>query len=129
MGRAEKAVETARKAVELNPTSALGHNTLAVSLVQRAMSSPIQSGSSTGQSLLLEAVRTAKQAVDLEPLEVTYVVNYARCLAMAGRLRDGVKQLERATSLAPGSPEIGQMLMGMRNALRRQEGASRNASP
>jgi TolB-like protein/Tfp pilus assembly protein PilF len=91
-----KALETARKAVELDDTLAEAHTSLA-----RALASNLQ---------LSEATSEFKRAIELNPNYATAHQWFGECLQSQGHVREGLAELKRAQELDPLSLIINSLL-------------------
>ena len=79
----------------------------AIDVVQEA-DSRSQSGDDAG------AAAKYKEAIDINPYDDIATMSYGVCLAHQGRLREGVKWVEKAARLNPGSDRIRGNLAAMK---------------
>ena len=91
-----KALEAARKAVELDDTLAEGHTSLA-----RALASNLQLSAATSEF---------KRAIELNPNYATAHQWFGECLQSQGHLEDALAELKRAQELDPLSLVINSVL-------------------
>jgi TolB-like protein/Flp pilus assembly protein TadD len=91
-----KALEAARKAVELDDTAAEGHTSLA-----RALASNLQLSAATSEF---------KRAIELNPNYATAHQWFGECLQSQGHLEDALAELKRAQELDPLSLVINSVL-------------------
>jgi tetratricopeptide (TPR) repeat protein len=91
-----KALEAARKAVELDDTLAEGHTSLA-----RALASNLQLSAATSEF---------KRAIELNPNYATAHQWFGECLQSQGHLEDALTELKRARELDPLSLVINSVL-------------------
>jgi tetratricopeptide (TPR) repeat protein len=83
----QKAIEAARKAIELNPEAPAAHAALSRALVDKG--------------LFIPAIPVLAKAMDLEPGNADTIVDQATVLAAQGRFQDATGLMKRAIMLDP----------------------------
>src|SRR5215813_541618 len=87
------AITAARKAVELDPSSSLGHRALAVAAFHWSFDVPT-------------AEREFRTALDLDPEDAEAHRGFANALMLLGRQAEAMAQIDRARALEPASSGI-----------------------
>ncbi len=105
----QKAIEAARKAVELDPEAPAAHAALSRALVD--------------EGLFISAVPVLAKAMELEPGNANTIVDQATVLASQGRFQEATGLMERAIMLDPLNDNTRIQLSGQYDAIGRHDQA------